>query len=112
MPPGRQARVQKVARWVSLPSRQPTTGLDISPADTPHLDQPPAMAHSMPFGRLLFLAFVALAALVSVDATQVMQRPAGYMDPPREFATGDPTPQKINKRADNGYVQAAYFTNW
>ncbi|EPS99490.1 hypothetical protein FOMPIDRAFT_40309 [Fomitopsis schrenkii] len=54
----------------------------------------------------------ALGALWCASATQVMQRPADYKDPPREFAMGDPTPQLVSKRADGGYVQAAYFTNW
>lgn len=62
------------------------------------------------------LTFVvsALSALSSwpASATQVMQRPADYKDPPREFPMGDPTPQLVSKRADGGYVQAAYFTNW
>lgn len=55
---------------------------------------------------------LALGALWCASATQVMQRPADYKDPPREFAMGDPTPQQVSKRADGGYVQAAYFTNW
>lgn len=53
-----------------------------------------------------------LSALWCASATQVMQRPADYKDPPREFPMGDPTPQLVSKRADGGYVQAAYFTNW
>ncbi|KZT65234.1 carbohydrate-binding module family 5 protein [Daedalea quercina L-15889] len=58
-------------------------------------------------------ALVALGALWCAGATQVMQRPADYMSPPHEYEMGDPTPQTVSKRApDNGYVQAAYFTNW
>ncbi|KAH9832008.1 glycoside hydrolase superfamily [Rhodofomes roseus] len=63
--------------------------------------------------RSMFLsALLVLSALWCAGATQVMQRPADYMSPPREYAMGDPEPQTISKRADGGYVQAAYFTNW
>ncbi|KZT03657.1 carbohydrate-binding module family 5 protein [Laetiporus sulphureus 93-53] len=70
------------------------------------------MACSKAFNRLVFTATIAFAALTCVSATQVMQRPADYMDPPREYTTGDPTPQVVKKRSNDGYVQAAYFTNW
>ena len=60
--------------------------------------------------RVLFLA-AALAALVVVDATQVMHRPAAYKDAPRKFATGAAETKIVHKRADTK-VQAAYFTNW
>ncbi|EED82727.1 hypothetical protein POSPLDRAFT_58726 [Postia placenta Mad-698-R] len=73
------------------------------------------MASRTSLGRLFVIAGAALCALVlapTAHATQVMQRPADYKEPPREFATGDPTPNVVRKRADDGYIQAAYFTNW
>ena len=69
------------------------------------------MALSATLKRVFFLAGVALAALVSVDATQVMHRPAAYKDAPRKFATGAAETKIVHKRADTK-VQAAYFTNW
>ncbi|KAI0055952.1 hypothetical protein BV25DRAFT_1981118 [Artomyces pyxidatus] len=62
------------------------------------------------------VVFVALVALfwssLPAQATQVMQRPAGYKTPARKFAAGDATSQIIHKRSTGGKVQAAYFTNW
>ncbi|KAI0708099.1 glycosyl hydrolases family 18-domain-containing protein [Cerioporus squamosus] len=69
------------------------------------------MALSATLKRVLFVAAVALAALVVVDATQVMHRPAAYKDAPRKVATGAAETKVIHKRA-SGKVQAAYFTNW
>ena len=69
------------------------------------------MAISTTLQRLFFLAAVALAAFVVVDATQVMHRPAAYESAPRKFATGNAKPEIIHKRAGSK-VQAAYFTNW
>ncbi|KAI0646213.1 glycosyl hydrolases family 18-domain-containing protein [Trametes meyenii] len=61
--------------------------------------------------RIFFLAAVALAAFVVVDATQVMQRPATFKDTPKKAVTTNVKPQIIHKRAGSK-VQAAYFTNW
>ena len=69
------------------------------------------MALSATLKRVFFLAGVALAALVAVDATQVMHRPAGYKDAPRKFATAHAETKIVHKRAGS-HVQAAYFTNW
>ncbi|KAI0366008.1 hypothetical protein BV20DRAFT_1056021 [Pilatotrama ljubarskyi] len=69
------------------------------------------MALSSILKRAFFLAAVALAALVVVDATQVMHRPDSYKDAPHKLETGEAKPQIIHKRAGSK-VQAAYFTNW
>lgn len=69
------------------------------------------MALSATLKRAFFLAVVALAALVVVDATQVMHRPEAFKDTPRKFETSEVKPQVIHKRAGSK-VQAAYFTNW
>ncbi|KAH9945514.1 glycoside hydrolase superfamily [Amylocystis lapponica] len=61
--------------------------------------------------RTLLPVAALLAAVTYTSATQVMQRPANYKDPIREYATGNPQPQVIHKRSE-GHVQAAYFTNW
>ena len=72
------------------------------------------MALSVPLSmkRVFLLAAVALAAaVVVVDATQVMHRPAGYKDAPHKFATAHAETKIVHKRAGS-HVQAAYFTNW
>ncbi|KAI0777588.1 glycoside hydrolase superfamily [Trametes elegans] len=69
------------------------------------------MALSSVFKRACFVAVAAMAALVVVDATEVMRRPVNFKDAPRKFATAEVKPQIIHKRA-NAKVQAAYFTNW
>ena len=62
--------------------------------------------------RVLFLAAVALAALVVVDATQVMQRPATYKNAPHKVQTNTTAEPKVVHKRANTHVQAAYFTNW
>ncbi|KAF9465417.1 glycosyl hydrolases family 18-domain-containing protein [Collybia nuda] len=69
------------------------------------------MAHPS-FSRLLLLATLAFAALIAVNGTQVMHRPANYKDALRTFKTEqDPKTNTIQKRAGNK-VSFAYFTNW
>lgn len=59
-----------------------------------------------------YLLFLLSALALMASATQVMQRPADYKDPPNKVQTNpDPQVQQIHKRA-SGKVQAAYFTNW
>ncbi|KAL4248233.1 glycosyl hydrolase 18 family protein [Abortiporus biennis] len=64
--------------------------------------------------RVLALATAGLAAIIAVNATQVMHRPAKFKDVPSEFQVGHVTPEIIHKRAaaSSNKVQAAYFTNW
>ncbi|KAM5531156.1 hypothetical protein V8D89_015177 [Ganoderma adspersum] len=64
------------------------------------------MALSAAFKRVLFIAAVALAAVVDVQATQVMRRPTTYKDAPNNAT------QSVHARATSGKVNAAYFTNW
>lgn len=64
------------------------------------------------FSRLLLLATVAFTALIAVNGTQVMHRPAQYKDALRQVKTeATPKTNVIQKRAANK-VSFAYFTNW
>ena len=71
------------------------------------------MAFSSNMRRVFFLLSVGLAALLAVNATQVMHRPDNFKKTPHKFAEGDVEPEQIFKRAAaTGKVNAAYFTNW
>ena len=64
------------------------------------------------FTRVLLLAAAALTALLAVNATQVMSRPANYKEAPHKLNTTASAPlHHIQKRA-TGKQQFAYFTNW
>ncbi|KAI0746667.1 glycoside hydrolase superfamily [Daedaleopsis nitida] len=69
------------------------------------------MALSVTLKRFLLLAAAACTLFVAVEATQVMQRPAAYKEPPHKVTPAKVEPKIIHKRADNK-VQFAYFTNW
>ncbi|TCD65253.1 hypothetical protein EIP91_002917 [Steccherinum ochraceum] len=69
------------------------------------------MAPPSHWKNLRFLFLAASVAIFTVNATQVMHRPATYKNAPHKFAPGNPTAQVIHKRA-GAKVQAAYFTNW
>ena len=63
------------------------------------------------FRNAVLLAAVALAALLAVNATQIMQRPDNYTKVPKKAAVGNATPKVVTKRA-TGKTNSAYFTNW
>lgn len=64
------------------------------------------------FKRIVFIAALACATLVVVDATQAMQRPADYNKPAHNVTTNeDPTIKIVHKRA-GAKVQMGYFPNW
>ena len=63
------------------------------------------------FRNAVLLAVVALAALLAVNATQIMQRPETYKQAPKKAAMGNATPKVVTKRA-TGKTNSAYFTNW
>ncbi|KAF8874737.1 glycosyl hydrolases family 18-domain-containing protein [Infundibulicybe gibba] len=68
-------------------------------------------AHSA-FKRILHLATLTCAAIVFVNATQVMHRPDNYKSTPNSFQIEkSPKTNHIQKRA-SGKVSFAYFTNW
>lgn len=70
------------------------------------------MAPQSTFRRLLLIATVTLAAMLVVEATQVMHRPTGYKDTARTFKVDkNAKTNVIQKRAGNK-VSFAYFTNW
>ncbi|KAH9919452.1 glycosyl hydrolases family 18-domain-containing protein [Epithele typhae] len=62
--------------------------------------------------RALFIAAIALAALVVVDATQVMQRPAEYKDSPNKFSVDKNAKTKVVHKRAGEKTSVAYFTNW
>ncbi|EJF63958.1 hypothetical protein DICSQDRAFT_134540 [Dichomitus squalens LYAD-421 SS1] len=70
------------------------------------------MALSVTLKRVLFLAVATLVAVVAVDATQVMQRPATYKNTPHKVQTNATAEPKVVHKRANTHVQAAYFTNW
>lgn len=70
------------------------------------------MAFSTNMRRVFFLLAAGMAALLAVNATQVMRRPEAFKNTPHKFAEGKVEPETIYKRAATGKVQAAYFTNW
>lgn len=60
----------------------------------------------------MLVAIVALAAMVAVEATQVMHRPDNYKDAAGTFKVESISKTNaVQKRAANK-VSFAYFTNW
>ncbi|THG94034.1 hypothetical protein EW026_g7352 [Hermanssonia centrifuga] len=59
----------------------------------------------------LVLAIAIFTTILAANATQVMHKPANFMDAPHKFETGNATPRVIHKRA-GAKAQIAYFTNW
>jgi chitinase len=69
------------------------------------------MASKSTFFRLFWIATLALA--VTVNATEIMRRPAGYKNTPNKFATEkNPNTTVIHRRQSGGKVSVGYFTNW
>jgi len=65
------------------------------------------------FRRLFLLSALALAAIIAVDATQVMHRPERYKEAPNKVTVDmNAKTHAIQRRAGNGKVSFAYFTNW
>ena len=61
--------------------------------------------------RNVFLTISLGAALVVVNATQVMHRPDTFKNAPHQFAKGESVPRIIHKRS-GAKANMAYFTNW
>lgn len=61
--------------------------------------------------KVMLLLSAALAAVLTVSATQVMHRPDTYKEPPHKTTQGNATPHVIHKRS-GAKAQIAYFTNW
>ena len=63
--------------------------------------------------RVFYLATVALAAaVVVVDATQVMRRPAEYKETPNKVKTTTKAKTEVIQKRASSHTQFAYFTNW
>lgn len=70
------------------------------------------MASKSTFSRLFWIATLALA--VTVNATEIMRRPAGYKNSPNKFAMEkNPKTTVVHRRqSGGGKISSAYFTNW
>lgn len=64
------------------------------------------------FTRVLLATTAALAALLAVNATQVMSRPPNYKDAPHKLNTTTSAPVHVIHKRATGKQQFAYFTNW
>jgi chitinase len=67
---------------------------------------------SLRLTRAFMVAVVALAALLAVNATQVMQRPDTYKETPHNLKSATDAPVHRIERRAAGKQNVGYFTNW